>query len=375
MGHAYTPGLKVTPKVLLKKKRILPLKGDVVVNKGDKVTADTVVARTELPGKVIPINAANILGVQPADLPKHVTVPIGTVLKKDQVYAFAKVLFGLFKNNLRSPDDDITIETVSHITGKILLREKPLPVEVKAYVEGTISEVYPKEGVEVTCWAAMAQGIFGIGGETNGTLRMVCKSPDEPLTPDKINESHKDCIIVGGSIVSAAALQKAVQAKVRGIVVGGFNDQDLRNFLGYDLGVAITGSENKGITLVVTEGFGQIPMTGRTFSLLQQHEGKRACCNGATQIRAGVIRPEVVLPMSESELSLGEEVKAGALEPGTPIRVIREPYFGRIGRVTQLPSEPMRLESETKARVLKLRFDDDGAEVIVPRANVEILET
>ena len=375
MGHAYTPGLKVTPKTLLKKKRILPLKGDVVVKKGDIVTADTVVARTELPGRVIPINAANILGVLPDDLPAHVTVPIGTVLKKDQVYAFAKVLFGLFKNNLRSPDDEITIETVSRITGKILLRERPLPVEVKAYVAGTITEVYPREGVEVTCWAALAQGIFGIGGETNGTLRMVCNSPDEPLTPDKITADHKGCIIVGGSIVSAAALEKAIQNKVRAIVVGGFNDQDLRNFLGYDLGVAITGSENKGISLVVTEGFGQIPMTERTFNLLKHHEGKHACCNGATQIRAGVIRPEVVLPMSEKELASGEEVKAGALEPGTPIRVIREPYFGRIGRVTDLPSEPMRLESETKARVLKLRFDDDGSEVLVPRANVEILET
>jgi hypothetical protein len=375
MGHAYTPGLKVTPKILLKKKRILPLKGDVVVKEGDRLSADDVVARTELPGKVLPINAANVLGVLPVDLPKHITVPIGTVLKKGQVYASAKVFFGLFKSTLKAPADDLTIETVSHITGKILLREKPHPVEVRAYVDGIVSEVYPGEGVEVTSWAAMAQGIFGIGGETNGILRMVCQSPDEPLTPDKILPEHKDCILVGGSIVSASALDKAIETGVRAIVVGGFNDQDLRNFLGYDLGVAITGSENKGITLVVTEGFGEIPMTQRTFELLKQYEGKRACCHGATQIRAGVIRPEIVLPMAESELYIGEEVKAGALQEGTPIRVIREPYFGRIGRVTQLPPEPRPLESETKARVLMLKFDDEDIEVMVPRANVEILET
>ncbi|MGB3976573.1 MAG: hypothetical protein WBM02_06340 [bacterium] len=375
MGHAYTPGLKVTPKILLKKQRILPLKGDVIVKKGDRVRADDVVARTELPGKVIPVNAANVLGVLPADLPKHISVPIGSVMMKNQVYATAKMFFGLFKSVLKSPGDDITIETVSQVTGKVLLREKPLPVEVKAYVDGVVSEIYPGEGVEVTCWAAMAQGIFGIGGETNGTLKMVCQSPDEPLTPDKILSEHKGCIIVGGSIVSAPALNKAVEIGVRGIVVGGFNDQDLRDFLGYDLGVAITGSENKGITLVVTEGFGKIPMTQRTFDLLKRYEGRRACCHGATQIRAGVIRPEIVLPMDESELAIGEEVKAGALHEGTPIRVIREPYFGRIGRVTGLPPQPTALESETKARVLVLRFDDDGSEVVVPRANVEILET
>ncbi len=375
MGHAYTPGLKVTPKILLKKQRILPLKGDVVVKKGDRVSADDVVARTELPGKVKPVNAANILGVLPADLPKHIIVPVGSVMNKGDIYATAKVFFGLFKTNLKSPADDITLETVSNITGKVLLREKPMPVEVKAYVDGTVTEVYPDEGVEVTSWAAMAQGIFGIGGETNGILRMVCESPNEPLTPDKIRDEHKDCILIGGSIVTAAALEKAVEKKARAIIVGGFNDQDLRNFLGYDLGVAITGSEDKGITLVVTEGFGEIPMTQRTFELLKQYEGKRACCHGATQIRAGVIRPEVVLPMAESELEKGEDVKAGALEPGTPIRVIREPYFGRIGRVTELPPEPRPLESETKARVLLLKFNDEDQEVMVPRANVEILET
>jgi len=49
MGHAYTPGLKVTEKLLVTKKRILPLKGEVLVKVGDKVTPDTVVARTNLP--------------------------------------------------------------------------------------------------------------------------------------------------------------------------------------------------------------------------------------------------------------------------------------------------------------------------------------
>ena len=375
MGHAYTPGLKVTPKILLRKKRILPLKGDVIVKKGQKVSADDVVARTELPGKVIPINAANILGCQPVDLPNHITVEIGKKLKKGDIYATAKVLFGLFKQHLKAPKDDVTLENVSHITGKVLIREKPLPVEVKAYIEGTVTEIYPEEGVEVESWGAMAQGIFGIGGETNGPIKMVCDSPDEPLTPDKINADHEGCIIVGGSIVTAAALEKAIECKARAIVVGGFNDQDLRNFLGYDLGVAITGSEDKGITLVVTEGFGEIPMTQRTFDLLKSFEGTKACCHGATQIRAGVIRPEVVIPMSEDQLHKDEEVVAGALQAGTPIRVIREPYFGRIGRVTDLPPELTPLESETKARVLKLKFDDDGTEATVPRANVEILET
>lgn len=71
MGHAYTPGLKVTEKVLLTKRRILPLKGEVLVRVGDKVKPDTVVAQTYLPGAVEPVNVANILGVPPEDVIHH----------------------------------------------------------------------------------------------------------------------------------------------------------------------------------------------------------------------------------------------------------------------------------------------------------------
>ena len=54
MAQAYSPGLTVTDNIVLKKERILPLKGTVLVKKGDKVKAEDLVAETLLPGKVIP---------------------------------------------------------------------------------------------------------------------------------------------------------------------------------------------------------------------------------------------------------------------------------------------------------------------------------
>jgi hypothetical protein len=44
MGHAYTPGLKVKERLLVKKQRILPLNGNVLRKVGDKVQPDDVVA-------------------------------------------------------------------------------------------------------------------------------------------------------------------------------------------------------------------------------------------------------------------------------------------------------------------------------------------
>ncbi|MBM4399858.1 MAG: hypothetical protein FJ041_06000, partial [Candidatus Cloacimonetes bacterium] len=74
MGQAYSAGLTVTDSIILRKDRLLPLKGDVLVKKGDKVKAEDIVAETLLPGKVVPLNLANKLGVTPAQLVNYVKV-------------------------------------------------------------------------------------------------------------------------------------------------------------------------------------------------------------------------------------------------------------------------------------------------------------
>jgi len=181
--------------------------------------------------------------------------------------------------------------------------------------------------------------------------------------------------------MTAGAIRKAKQVGAAAVVSGGIDDHDLRDFLGHDIGVAVTGSEKLGITLIITEGFGDIAMAQRTFELLRSHDGRLASVNGATQIRAGVMRPEIVVPLEDGVrspaggggASAGGAV-AGVLEIGTPVRVIRDPYFGLLGTVKALPEQPAVLGSGSKARVLDVALAD-GRTVTVPRANVELIES
>jgi len=374
MAHAYTPGLKVTERLLVKKRRILPLKGKVVVKVGDRVQPDDVVARTELPGNVEPLNVANKLSVPPEDLDLVMVKKEGDPIVKGEPIAVKKSFLKWFSSSAAATIDG-TLESISTITGQVLQRGMPIPVEVRAYISGEVIEVIPNEGCVVATDAAFVQGIFGIGGETHGDIKVVVPSNDTILDDRLITDDLRGKVVIGGSMVTAEALKKAIRAGVKGIVVGGFDDKDLRDFLGYDIGVAITGSEEIGCTLVVTEGFGPIAMAEATFKLLKHHEGEMACINGATQIRAGVIRPEVVIPAAkEGRRDAAAAVSAvGGLAIGSPIRVIRHPHFGKIGRVTALPSPLMKLESESKARVLEVEFGN-GERATVPRANVEMIE-
>ena len=372
MAHGYTPGLRVTPWAVLRRERRLPLKGTVLVPVGAAVDAGSLVARTELPGNVQTVNVASRLAVDPAKVPEALTRPIGSEVKKGEVIASAKSLFGFVTNNVASPADG-TIESVSSITGQLILREPPIPVEVNAYVRGTVAEVLPGEGVVVEMRGAFLQGIFGVGGETFGTIAVGVASPDDELRSDRLRPEHKGQVVVGGSYVSYDTLMHARQLGVAAVVVGGFDDGDLRRLLGKDLGVAITGSEDLGLTLVLTEGFGRIRMADRSWRLLNDQQGRLASVSGATQIRAGVMRPEILIP-SDAPAGGGTESDPGAgLEIGTLLRVIREPYFGRIGRVTELPSELQALDTEAHVRVLGVEFGDDGTRALVPRANVELI--
>jgi hypothetical protein len=372
MSHSYTPGLRVAEATVITKERRLPLRGKVLVSVGEHLNADKVVARTELPGNVTPVNAANLLGVLPDEVAKSLLIKPGDAVVKDQVVAEAKAFFGLSKSRLKAPLTG-TLESVSEVTGQLIFRDPPVPVEIDAYVDGRITETFPEEGVEIQAQGAFIQGIFGIGGETYGQLLMVCKSADEVLDESKITGDVKGKILVGGSLVTLGALKKAIDGKAAAVVVGGFSSLDLRKLLGYELGVAITGSEQLGITLVLTEGFGKIAMASRTFNLLKTHEGHKASCSGATQIRAGVMRPEIIIARKDVTHHIVVDREVGSLGIGTILRIIREPYFGKIGKVTKLPPELTKLDTETLVRVLEVELDN-GERVTLPRANVEIIE-
>jgi len=363
----------VTERARIVKTRRLPLKGQVVVKKGDVVTAETVVARTELPGNVQPVKAASILGVHQQDLLEYMKKKEGDPVQKDEVIAESKSFFGLFKSNVKSPCTG-TVESVSPVTGQVILREPPIPVEVHAYIDGVVTQVIEGEGVVVEAMGAFIQGIFGVGGETTGLLEIVVDDPSRELTSDLLKPEHKGKVLVGGSRVSKETIDRASALGVKAVVVGGIDDQDLKSILGYDLGVAITGHENLGTTVVVTEGFGRMTMAGRTFTLLSGFRGKKVSVNGATQIRAGVMRPEIVIPLAGATESAHREEENLGLRVGSPLRVIRMPYFGRLGEVVDLPPELQPLETEAKVRILKVRFQD-GSEAILPRANVEAIES
>ncbi len=376
MALAYSPGIKVKAFTAIKRVRRLSVKGKVLVNEGSDVRYDAVVATSTLPGDVEILRIRRILNIDSEELEGCMVKKIGDRVEKGEIIAKKASLFGLSKAEAKSPIPG-TIERISPVTGQITIRHDPVSINLTAYLPGKISHVFPEEGVEITTQGAYIQGIFGLGGETHGELQIIAE-PGEDITAEKISSAHEGKILAGGAMITNDALKKAVSNGVRGLVVGGIEIGDLVTFMGQELGVAITGHENLGTTLLITEGFGRMKMAARTFSLIKGLQGKIAAMNGATQIRAGVIRPELFVPALDSEAQKRQDQDSETqlhkgMQPGMRVRIIRKPYFGAIGTIVALPAELQNVETESPVRVMEIDLEE-GGRVIVPRANVEIME-
>lgn len=370
--HAYTPGLRVCWCTTLRKERRLPLPGEILVKKGENVSQDDVVARTQIPGEVQIVNAASILEIEPEEIERYMVKKLGEKVEKDDIIAFRKGFFGLTTKYVKSPIRG-KIEYFSQATGNISIRAEPTKIEIDAYIPGVVVDVVPNEAVTIETKAALIEGIFGIGGEKKGEIYMAVKEPSHEILPKNINEDCRGKIIVGGSTVNFETIKKAIDCGAKGLIVGGLAFKQIKEILGYEIGVAITGHENIPLTIILTEGFGKLEMAKKTFNILKTFEGYMASINGATQIRAGVIRPEIIVPLKKEECEEESEILSSSLRPGTKVRIIRHPYFGCLGKVVDLPIEIDCVEAECKVRIAIIELQD-GRRVKVPRANIELFD-
>ena len=119
MATSFTPGLRVAKNIVVRKERRLPLLGDVLVKVGDAVEADQVVAETNLPGRIFPVNVANALNVTPPELKDAMLKGEGDAVDEGEIIASVKSFFGIFRSEAKAPIKG-RIESISYVTGQVI---------------------------------------------------------------------------------------------------------------------------------------------------------------------------------------------------------------------------------------------------------------
>ncbi len=261
-------------------------------------------------------------------------------------------------------------EIVSIQGGVVEIKRPFKPTRVSAYIAGTVTELLPRFGAEIATEGILLQGLFGLGGEAVGELRVMASRPDDVLDAGDLDSSVNGKILIAGSLVTEAAIRRAKELGATGIVSGGLRNIDLVHLLGKELSLGITGLETAGITLIAMDGMGRVPLRAEVLALLRSMEGQLCSINGMTQIRAGVIRPEIVISEQQASRTISvDQAGSKPLQLGSMIRIIREPYFGQTATIEQIPPQPMTFESGVTTDVYLVRLQ--GELVPVARANVE----
>lgn len=342
---------QVTPLVSVRRERMLPAPGDVLVQLNERVEPTQVVARANLPGDFRVLSVARELGVPSSKITRYMQVKVGDEIRRGQVIA---------KKRNRLVKSPIAGVLASSGEGRALVEMPPTPFEMRAYISGVVTNVLQKQGVVIETTGSVIQGMWGTGGESFGVLKRLVKGPDKSIRARDIDPSCHGTIVIGGSEISEAVLERAQELQIRGIVTGGLSPE------------LIPLVKRSPIPIIATEGIGAIPMSEPVFQLLTTNDGREASISGRVRPRWGVVRPEIVITLPAESLPASQAQPGTPLTTGARVRVVRAPYLGQVGTVATIVSHPRQIETDARVRGAIIDLEQKES-VFIPLANLEVL--
>jgi uncharacterized protein (TIGR01319 family) len=256
------------------------------------------------------MDIAKHLEIKPKELRRYFNMEVGDFVQKGQTIASKTTgnsVMDMFNTIFESKQEkhDTMIKVSGHhfifkststgyITaintekGTVTVQYKSKPEVLKSFVNGRVVKVHKDISADLKVTGSYAYCIIGFGGENYGQLSFSYDNKN-------ISEKHEGKIAVFTQPITKSTLDSARQFKVKGIIAPSISNKDWVDFCGKEIRVAVTGKENIGFTLMLTEGFGYKEMNADYKEFFVQNEGAVASLNGRTQIRAGVIRPRIII--------------------------------------------------------------------------------
>ena len=123
--------------------------------------------------------------------------------------------------------------------------------------------------------------------------------------------------------------------------------------------------------IILVDGFCKRPMNAAAFKLLSTNAKREVTLNAAQVDRQTGVKPEIFIPLPVTvEPPLPREVETFA--PEQPVRMLREPHFGEVGKLVSLKPGLTQMPSGLRVAVAAVRLES-GEQVLVPLANLEVL--
>ncbi|MCJ7512679.1 MAG: hypothetical protein MUO23_06875 [Anaerolineales bacterium] len=343
----------VIPMALIRRERQLPAPGTVIARLNEKVLASDVIAEGELAPSHVFLDLVRALGVHERDVARYLLHQAGDRLEAGELIAGPA---GVGRRTVRAPAPG---RIVTFHRGRLLYEVRGKPIGLRAGFPGMIIGTDGTRSVTLETPGALVQGIWGNGRQEFAMLRTV-GGAGESIRSDQLDINLRGALLIGGILNQAGPLQQMTQLTVRGLVVGSAT---------FDLVAQLM---RMPFPVVLTEGFGEIPMNSAAYGLLTTSAGREAAIDARMGDAFSQQRPEIIIPLPATRKSeLPEEVVA--LTPGTRVRVLRPPYAGAVGAIRDLPTKAVDYPSGLLARSALVELEGTGTRS-VPLANLEVIQ-
>jgi len=348
------PVTHVLPITTIRRLRLLPFDGRVLVRKGQDVRSTDVIAEANLAPEHLLLDVARGLGLPANQADEYFQRHAGDRVSEGDVIAGP---VGLARRVVRTPKPGRVVVAGS---GQVLLELDSPSFELKAGIPGVVIELVTDRGVEIETTGALIQGVWGNGRVDSGLLTNISRSPQDILTSDRLDVSHRGAIILGCHCADAEVLSAAADIPLRGIILASMDASliPLANRMRYPI--------------ILLEGFGNIPMNSVAFKLLSTSERREVAINAEAWERFEGLRPEVVIPLPASHmLPLPKEIET--FSKGQKVRFVGALRKSMVGTLVALRPGLTTLTSGIRVPAAEVRLES-GEDVVLPLANLEVLD-
>lgn len=337
----------------IRRKRRLPFPGQVLVEMGQSVQPEDIVAEAILPGKILPLDISKGLGLDPAEVLSFLVRDAGEDLEAGDIIAESD---GALPRLVRTPKSGKLLACRDGIawiaTGQVL-------VQIKAGLIGVVSDIFPEWGAEIITQGIFIEGVWGNNKVGAGILRELSVDSKQTIDDAEIQSLEKGQIIVAESCLQEPGLTFIASRNPAGLILGSMVPGLVRL------------AEGLPFPVILLQGFGEFQPDPYCFTMLADSFGEVACINAIKENIFESTRPEVFIPKESGEL---EKPKPFYSTPskGQWVQILSGDSKGKIGTVVDLPSEKVVLESGLTSEVAKVNLDEEEQKV-VPLCNLIVL--
>lgn len=341
------------PITTIRRERLLPVQGKVIVRKGQKVSATDIIAEARLTPEHILLEIARGLGLSPNKADAALQFQAGEDISEGDLVAGP---VGMGRRVIRSPRSGKVVVAGG---GQVLIEVESPPFELKAGIPGLVTELFTDRGAEIETTGALVQGVWGNGSIDFGLLTVLAANPTDVMKADLIDVSHRGAVVLGGYCDNAGVIDMAAEIPLRGLILSSMDS------------ALVPLALKVNVPIVILEGFGQIPMNATAFKLLSTNERREVAVNAEGKDRFSAVRPEIVIPLPASgQLSL--PVEMGMFSSGQQVRIVSGPYKAHTGTLVTLRPGLSVLPSGVRALAADVRLES-GETTLFPLANLEVL--